>query len=472
MIKPIRLLLLALLFTAQLNAADQPDKMSWWREARLGMFIHWGVYSVPGGVYKGFDQQKGGTEWFMNRMKVPVSEYQAYAKEFNPVKYDAEAWVKIAKDAGMKYIVITTKHHDGFAMFASKASRWNIVDATPYGKDVIQALAAACRKYDMKLGFYYSHAQDWNNPGGATARKEANEGWPNPDAARIDAFSKSHNGNWDAVQSTASFEDYITRVAIPQVKELLANYGDVAVFWWDTPTRMTPEIAQQFLEVIKDYPKMIVNDRLYKREYGDYRSPEQKIPTLDEIDGTDWETCMTMNNSWGFRRNGNVWKTPETLIGNLVDIASKGGNYLLNVGPKPDGEFPQESIDALKLMGAWMKVNGESIYGTTASPIPQPDWGRCTRKDTAVNTTLYLSVLQWPTDGQLIVKGISLPVVSATLLADESCVATAVEGEVVRLRLPEKAPDPIASVIKVVLKGVLPPTHFTPKKQLGTGALD
>ena len=448
------------------------DKMTWWREARFGMFIHWGVYSVPGGEYKGYNQKKGGTEWIMNRMKIPVAEYRAYAKEFNPVKFDADAWVKTAKDAGMKYIVITAKHHDGFAMFKSSVSSWNIVDATPYKKDVLQALAQSCRKYDMKLGFYYSHAQDWNNPGGSAARKLMEEGWPNPDAERIDAYTKQNKGHWDSAQTTATFDEYINRVSIPQVRELLSNYGDVAVFWWDTPTGMTAENAKKFLNVVKPYPNMILNDRLYKREYGDYRSPEQRIPTLDEIDGADWETCMTMNNSWGFRKNENIWKTPETLIHNLVDIASKGGNYLLNIGPKADGEFPVESIEGLKAMGAWMKVNGASVYGTAASPITQPSWGRATRKDSDKNTTIYLTVFKWPKDGKLTVLGLNLLVRNATLLADGQALTTSKEGDVLTINVPADAPDKIASVIRLEIDGKLPPNVYTPSKKIKAGALD
>src|SRR3954468_12859242 len=182
---------------------SRDNRMKWWRDARFGMFIHWGVYSVPAGTYNGHKINRIG-EWIMNRGKIPVAEYQAFAKEFNPTKYDPEAWVKMAKDAGMKYIVITAKHHDGFAMFKTKASKWNIVDATPYGRDVLKPLAAACKKYGLKLGFYYSQAQDWNNPGGAAARKVSAEGWPNPDSAKIDAYTKDHTGHWDPAQTTST----------------------------------------------------------------------------------------------------------------------------------------------------------------------------------------------------------------------------------------------------------------------------
>lgn len=204
--KKISLLLFLLLYCSVsfTQSSSQDKKMEWWREARFGMFIHWGVYAVPAGNYKGFQQKKGGAEWIMNRMKIPVIEYQGYAKEFNPVKFNADEWVKMAKDAGMKYIVITAKHHDGFAMFKTDASKWNIVDATPYGKDILKQLATACKKQGIKLGFYYSQAQDWNNPGGAAARKLMAEGWPNPDSSQVDAFTKANSGHWDPLQTKTS----------------------------------------------------------------------------------------------------------------------------------------------------------------------------------------------------------------------------------------------------------------------------
>jgi len=422
-----RLLLLALLLVIccsinaqQLSAQANPEtkaqrdaRMRWWREARFGMFIHWGVYAVPAGIYKGQKIDRIG-EWIMNRGKIPVAEYQEFAKEFNPVKYDPEAWVKMAKDAGMKYIVITSKHHDGFALFDSKASKWDIVDATPYGKDLLKPLAEACRKYGIKLGFYYSQAQDWNNPGGAAARKVASEGWANPDSAKIDAYTEANSGHWDPAQTTKTMAQYIDDVAVPQVKELLTNYGDVAVLWWDTPTGMTDEFAEKLNALLKLQPNIITNDRLKRPNYpGDFKTPEQRIPNLSELDGKDWETCMTMNETWGYKSWANNWKSLKTIIQNTVDIASKGGNYLLNVGPKADGTFPQESIELLKGMGAWMKVNGESIYGTKASPFGLFPWGRCTKKENGQNTLLYFSVFEWPKDGKLSIPGLKNKIVSA-----------------------------------------------------------
>jgi alpha-L-fucosidase len=390
----------------------------------------------------------------MNLNKIPVTDYQAIAKQFNPVKFDADEWVRTAKDAGMKYIVITAKHHDGFAMFKSNASKWNIVDATPYGKDILTPLAAACKKYGVKLGFYYSQAQDWNNPGGAVSIKKAADGWDRPDSAAIDAYTKAHNGHWDPKQTTSTFDEYIDRVAVPQVRELLTNYGDVAVLWWDTPAFMTDADALKLQEVLKLQPQIITNDRLKRPNFpGDTKTPEQRIPNPKELDGVDWETCMTMNGTWGFRATDHNWKSTETLIHNLCDIASKGGNYLLNVGPKADGTFPEESVTRLKEIGEWMKVNSEAIYATKRSPLPTLDWGRCTEKANGNNTILYLEVFTWPKDGKLIVPAVSNAVISAKIFgSNEKCTAKN-EGNTVEFTLPANAPNAYASVIKLVVSG-------------------
>lgn len=452
--------------------ASRDARMKWWREARFGMFIHWGDYAQWAGMYNGHEVGHGG-EWIMNRAKIPVAEYQAHARQFNPVKFNADEWVKTAKDAGMRYIVITAKHHDGFAMFKSKASKWNIVDATPYGKDILKQLAAACKKNGIKLGFYYSQAQDWNNTGGAVARKVASEGWPNPDSAKIDAYTKAHNGHWDPAQETKTFAQYIDDVAVPQVKELLTNYGDVAVLWWDTPTNMTDEAAEKLQAVLKLQPNIITNDRLKRPNFsGDTKTPEQKIPTQAELDGKDWETCMTINGTWGYKSYDNKWKSSITLIHNLCDIASKGGNYLLNVGPKPDGTFPQQSTDTLRKIGAWLKINGESIYATKASPIAPLTWGRCTRKENNNNTTLYFSVFDWPKDGKLIVPGLSNEVISAKMLANGTKLKTQTSSNGLVINVPAHAPGAIASVVKVEVKGLLENVNVDPKKKMKTGALD
>ena len=431
------------------------ERMKWWREARFGMFIHWGVYAVPAGVYKGQKINRIG-EWIMNRGKIPVAEYKMFAKELNPVKYDPDAWVRMAKDAGMKYIVITSKHHDGFALFDSKATDWDVVDATPYGKDLIKPLAEACKKYGIKLGLYYSHAQDWCHPGGAAARRVATEGWANPDSVSIDVYTAAHEGHWDPFQTSKPMSQYIDEIAVPQVREILTNYGEIAILWWDTPTGMTDEYAEKLQALVKLQPNIITNDRLKRPNFpGDYKTPEQRIPKLDELDGKDWETCMTMNETWGYKSWAHNWKSTQTLIRNLIDITSKGGNYLLNVGPKADGEFPIESINTLKEMGAWMKVNGEAIYGTNKSPLETLPWGRCTSKNdpgtSGGKTILYLSVFDWPKDGKLKVAGVKGNVDEVTLLATGKKLKFN-PGKELEISVPATQPDEIATVIKVVMK--------------------
>ena len=428
----------AMVAGAQTNSADpyahettaQRDaRMKWWREARFGMFIHWGVYSVPAGTYDGRRIPDLG-EWIMNNGKIPVARYRAYAKEFNPVKYNADQWVSLAKAAGMKYIIITSKHHDGFAMFDSKASDWNIVQASPFGRDPLKELAAACKKEGIRLGFYYSQAQDWNNPGGAAA-----------------------GGHWDKAQD-GSMDDYLRNVAVPQLREILTHYGKISVLWFDTPFDMTPERAAMLLPLLRLQPGIIYNNRLGGGFKGDTETPEQEIPATGYA-GRDWETCMTVNDTWGYKSYDDNWKSPETLIRNLVDIASKGGNYLLNVGPTSEGLMPEPIVERLRAIGAWMNVNGEAIHGTTASPFKSLPWGRCTKKITRRGTTLYLHVFNWPADGQLLAPGLKNDATRCDLLTASGRKSLAVrrtaQGWVVSL--PPEAPDPISSTIVLQIKG-------------------
>ncbi|WP_262247868.1 alpha-L-fucosidase [Parapedobacter soli] len=459
---------------AQSNELSKDERMKWWREARFGMFIHWGVYSQWGGVYHGHRQARGGAEWIMNRSKIPMLEYQERAKSFNPIHYDPDYWVQLAKAAGMKYLIITAKHHDGFALFDTKASTWDIVDATVYGKDLLAPLAEACRKHGIKLGFYYSQSQDWNNPGGATARKVMAEGWPNPDSAAIDAYTKANGGHWDPMQQTKTFDQYVNDVGLPQVKELLTNYGDIAVLWWDTPMGITDEQAISYQQLLTLQPHIITNDRLKRPNFpGDTGTPEQKIPDPDELDGRDWETCMTMNGSWGYKSWDHNWKSARTLIRNLIDIASKGGNYLLNIGPKEDGTLPAESVERLQQIGQWMEVNGESIYGTQISPLLPMDWGRCTSKKDDDQTILYLHVFDWPTDQQLTLPGLTNRVLAAELLGSDIPMRYKQMGDGVHLFTPVQAPDSDASVIKLTVRGEVANQRTIPQgKEMKTGALD
>ncbi len=441
------------------NREQRDARMEWWREARFGMFIHWGVYSVPAGVYNGTNISGIG-EWIMNRAKIPVATYKDYAKQFNPVKFNADDWVKLARDAGMKYMVITSKHHDGFAMFDSKASDWNIVKATPYGRDPLRDLAAACRKYGVKLGFYYSQAQDWVNGGSASG------------------------GKWDPAQQR-DMDDYIDKVAVPQVKEILSNYGEFpAVLWWDTQINMNPTRARKLYDIAKELrPNIIMNNRLGGGYRGDTETPEQNIPATGYPGGRDWETCMTINGTWGYKSTDTNFKSTETLLRNLIDIASKGGNYLLNVGPTSEGLIPQPEIDRLLEMGKWLKVNGEAIYATGPNPFPRIqtnapaqtegatsgrrgrgpsvpwDWRATTKLNADGSGKIYLHIFQWPVDGKFALTSTCKPfhITKSYLLADPK---TTVEGSVtgegdqatLTLTLPAKAPDPIASVVCLEIK--------------------
>jgi alpha-L-fucosidase len=414
---------------AKETATERDARMKWWREARFGMFVHWGVYSVPSGTYNG--KQVGGIgEWIMHNGKIPVNEYRAFAPQFNPIKYNADEWVRLAKEAGMKYIVITSKHHDGFAMFDSKASDWNILKATPFGRDPLKELSAACKKHGLKLGFYYSQAQDWNNGGSAAG------------------------GIWDPAQKH-DMTDYVRKVAVPQVREILSNYGPIAVLWWDTPIDMNKERADLLIPLLRLQPGIIHNNRLGGGYHGDTETPEQFIPSTG-YPGRDWETCMTMNDTWGYKSYDQNWKGTDTLIRNLVDIASKGGNYLLNVGPTSEGLIPAPSVERLKAVGQWMKVNGEAIYATSASPFKRLPWGRCTRKVKGDTTTLYLHVFAWPQDGRLLVPGLKNSPAKAYLLGEprKKITAECVSNGLV-LAVPQAAPDPVSSTVVVQVKGPL-----------------
>jgi len=439
--------------TAQQSQADR-DRLAWWHEAKFGMFVHWGVYSLYGGVYNGHRQARGDAAWILNRCKIPVAEYREKGKEFNPGNYDPDKWVRMAKDAGMKYLIIGAKHHDGFALFDTEASDWDVVDATPYGKDLLKPLADACHKQGIKLGFYYSQAVDWTNPGGSAARRLMKEGWPNPDSTQIDQYTLEHDGHWDPVQMTSTFDEYIDRVAVPQVRELLTNYGKVSVLWWDYDAQMkSAKGAAKLQELLKLQPGIVSNNRLHADFPGDTKTPEQSIPERDAVKGQNWETCMTMNGSWGYKEFDKNWKSSESLIRNLVKIAARGGNYLLNIGPKPDGTFPVESIERLQEIGKWMKVNGEAIYGTEGSPLSTFPWGECTQKVIKNKTILYLSVFDWPKNGELDVPGLKGQVISAKILGSSSRLKTRhTEGGIV-IGLPAMAPDTVASVIKLKISG-------------------
>ena len=411
--------------TTKTSPAADDSRMAWFRDAKFGMFIHWGIYSVPAGEWKG---QKNYAEWIQLQAKIPNKVYEKFAKEFNPVKFDAEEWARIAKNAGMKYMVITAKHHDGFSMYGTKQTKYNIVDATPYGKDPMKPLSKACRDAGMHFCFYYSIV-DWHYPDfPAKYSQRGFHGAPNPNA------------------DISKYADY----QYAQVKELLTNYGPVGILWFDGGGSFRGADKVKLLKAVRlvdmihqTQPSCLINNRL---GYGaDYGTPEQHIPK--GMQNKPFEVCMTLNRHWGYNKNDHNWKSPETVIHNLADIAHKGGNYLLNVGPTSEGLIPEPSVKILAEVGKWMKVNGESIYGTTRSIIPEiPDWGRITTK----GDKLYLHVFQRPADGTIRLPGIKADPTAAKLLAaPDAKVEVGRGGGDVVVKLPATLPDPVNSVVEI-----------------------
>jgi alpha-L-fucosidase len=432
--------------------AQHDARMAWWREARFGMFIHWGLYSQAAGVWDG-KPTSGAGEWMMNDKQIPLSQYARLVSQFNPVKFDADAWVRAAKGAGMKYIVITSKHHEGFGMFPSSLTDW-CVKSTPFGRDPLKELAAACQKEGLKLCFYHS-IMDWHSPLYAPRKPWNDIATDPPDFDAYDAYLKG------------------------QLKELLSgDYGPIGVVWFDGQWEDTWTYGRGvdlFNYVRSLAPNIIINDRVGTNHkllpgqihVGDYKTPEQTIPPNGFGKGVDWETCMTMNDTWGYKTNDDTWKSTETLVRNLIDCASKGGNYLLNVGPTGEGLIPDPSIERLKEVGRWMDANGTAIYGTTASPFSRRlPWGRCTTKISGSTTTLYLHVFDWPGDGRLLVPGLKNKIKTACLLTDpgKAKLATKNRKDGVLISLPMAAPDRISSTIVLEL-GERPEVQLMPLTQ-------
>jgi len=419
---------------------QRDQRMAWWRDARFGMFIHWGLYAVPAGEWNG---KKVGSigEWIMNNAHIPVADYEKLAGQFNPVKFDAKAWVAIAKGAGMKYIVITSKHHDGFCLWDSKVSTYDIMDASPFKRDIIKELAAACKEQGLTLCFYHS-IMDWHHPD-----------------AQAPHFPDYNTGKKKNPNFPKYFEEYLK----PQLKELLTNYGKIGVLWFDG--EWIPEYTEEMGWEVYNYcksiqPDLIINNRVgksrkgmsgmsaNKQSAGDFGTPEQEIPATG-FPGMDWESCMTMNDTWGFKKDDLKWKSSEKMVRMLIDCGSKGGNFLLNVGPTAEGEIPAASVERLAEVGRWTKANGAAVYGTTASPFAKLAWGKATQKPGKV----FLHVFDWPKDGALLVPMSNKPAKAYLLTApDKALEATATDAGVT-IKVPAEAPDKVASVVVVEVEG-------------------
>lgn len=418
-----------------LRALDEPDpardaRVAWHRDARFGCFVHWGVYSGPAGEWQG---RKSGTysEHLMRTLQIPRAVYlDQIARQFNPTQFDADAWVKLMHDAGMKYLVITAKHHDGFAMYPSKVSDYNLTTVTQFKRDPMAELSVACKKYGLKFGFYYSHAWDWENPNAIGnfwdyGAPGGESGWWEK---RPDLIPKATK--------------YVEEKAIPQIRELIAMYHP-DILWFDTSSKTPPELCRRILAATREAgPEVVINSRIGGGPFGDYRSTADRPAYFPEV-FTHWEAIPTTNESYGYKPSDTSHKPPAHFVQLLAQAVGKGGNILMNIGPRGDGIIDAKDQAILHGIGAWMKENGESIYGCDRTPLPIQPWGASTRK----GNRLYLHVFHWPADGKLLVAGLRSTPLGARLLHGGEVGVHAVDGDDVELTLPSAAPDSIDSVL-------------------------
>jgi alpha-L-fucosidase len=423
------------------SPAQRDQRMAWWRDARFGMFIHWGLYAIPAGRW---NDRTNHAEWIRDTARIPLAEYDKFVGQFNPVKFDAKQWARLAQRAGMKYLVITSKHHDGFGLWDSKLTDFDVA-STPFRRDILKELSAACEAEGVRFCTYHS-IMDWHHPDYLPRR-----GWERDTRSTDDAdFNR--------------FRKYLEG----QLQEIVANYRP-GVLWFDGEWEdtWTHEMGVALYDTVRVLDsKIIINNRVDKGRRGmqgltkegdfrgDFGTPEQEIPAQG-LPGVDWESCMTMNRHWGWNQYDTQWKSTEDLVRKLIDIASKGGNFLLNIGPKADGTFPDQAIERLEGIGRWMDKNHEAIYGTTASPFKELAWGRCTKKVTADGTTLYLHVFDWPKDGKLVVSGLKNQIQSAALLATGAKLETKVDAAGAVILLPAVAPDGSSSTVALRVRGAL-----------------
>lgn len=435
------------------SSSEREQRMDWWRQARFGMFVHWGLYSGLAGNWDGKPvEHSGGMEWIQNWVRADTKAYaDAAIPLFKPKPGFATHWARLAKKTGCRYVVFTTKHHDGFALHDSKVSDYDA--GTVLNRDLVREIVDACRAEGLRVGFYHS-VIDWHHDQYAYAKSDM---LPHPLKGKPYPNGKRDHGK---------YIDYLHA----QVAELINGYGPVDIMWWDySATNFQGDEAWRASELMAkvrdEHPGIIMNNRLFRipeagwtsmkttgiaakldPKYGDFVTPEQHVPDSG-MAGVDWETCMTMNTTWGYSEYDDQWKSSEQLIRNLIEIVSKGGNYLLNIGPRGDGTVPAESIASMDAIGEWMNSNRESIYGCTLSSIPKPNWGRVTQK--ADSSTAFLHVFDWPKNQELELKGVQGKAAKASLLQGGKQVAVKQIGGEVILTLPRTQPNTIATVIRL-----------------------
>jgi alpha-L-fucosidase len=391
------------------------------------MFIHWGLYSHIANKWNG-KTYYGIGEWIMSPQmaNINIDEYKAVARQFNPVEFDAREIVQLAKAAGMKYIIITSKHHDGFAMFHSKVNSFNIVDATPFGKDPMQELAQECRKAGLGFGFYYSHNQDWTYPGGAGGPRVDSEG------------------------NTKTFDDYFLEKCLPQVEEITRNYGEIELIWFDTPGNMPEKYAQQLVEVVrKNQPTALVSGRV-GYGLGDYQTLGDMEVPLTNIEGL-WEGIDVTNDSWGFAWYDQNWKSPKQILRILLSTVARGGTLMMNVGPDGLGRIPIQAKESLLSAGKWIERYPQVIYNADASPWGHSlPWGDVITK----GNRMYLTVFDWPTTGELWLPGLQSQIEEIRIVgtSKKQKLSFSKKGEWTCIKVPFEAPDKLISVLEVTLK--------------------
>jgi alpha-L-fucosidase len=430
---------------------NREERIAWWQEAKFGMFVHWGVYSLPGGEWKG-KKVSGYAEHLMRKEKISRAEYLELAHQFNPVSFNADEWIRLAKHAGMKYFIITAKHHDGFAMYDSKVSGFDIIEQTPFKRDPMAELAAACKKYDVKFGFYYSHAFDWEHPDAPGNDWE----YQNPGGDKNISGGPNGEKNWFDfhAEDLPKAIRYVDEKAIPQIRELLQKYHP-DILWFDTPSKLPLSENVRILKAIREVDnKVVVNGRLARSaaiSFGDYKNTADRPAEFYPVEG-DWEAIPTTNESYGYHQYDLSHKSPGHFIQLMANAAARGGNLLMNIGPMGDGRIDPKDETILNSIGQWMNVNGESIYGTSTTPLPLQSWGTSTQK----KNKLYLHVFQWPANSQLVIGGLKSNMTRAYLLADSSkkeLKSKRLNNLDVLLALPEKAPDAINSIIVIETDG-------------------